>query len=172
MYISKIKLHNFKGFKGDHEITFDKGVNFFVGDNNCGKSSVFEAVDFIRSKKDRNEVITKTELEGDGFVSVEVEFMGEDLESWVGTDAVKKYQSYLIDIDSQKCLRVMRSSETNEIIQDGKNKTLDIGKVRVFNPATNRFENPTGIDTTITALFDAQFVCAYNIKPIFLRMHI
>ncbi len=160
MYISKIKLHNFKGFKGDHEITFDKGVNFFVGDNNCGKSSVFEAVDFIRSKKDRNEVIIKTELEGDGFVSVEVEFMGDDLESWVGTDAVKKYQSYLIDTDEQKGLRVMRSSETNEITQDGKKKTLDIGKVRVFNPKTNQFENPTGIDTTITALFDAQFVWA------------
>jgi len=30
MYISKIKLHNFKGFKGDHEILFDKGVNFLL----------------------------------------------------------------------------------------------------------------------------------------------
>ena len=30
MHISKIKLHNFKGFKGDHEIIFDKGVNFLL----------------------------------------------------------------------------------------------------------------------------------------------
>ncbi|MFC2454122.1 MAG: AAA family ATPase [Candidatus Saccharibacteria bacterium] len=51
MYISKIKLHNFKGFKGDHTIEFDIGVNFFVGDNNCGKSTIFEAIDFIRTKK-------------------------------------------------------------------------------------------------------------------------
>ena len=113
MYISKIKLHNFKGFNSDHEINFDRGVNFFVGDNNCGKSSVFEAIDFIRSKKERNEVITKTELNGDGFVSVEVEFAGNDIETLVTTDALKKYQSYLIDIDGNKSLRVMRSSEAN-----------------------------------------------------------
>lgn len=160
MYISKIKLHNFKGFNGDHEIVFDRGVNFFVGDNNCGKSSVFEAIDFIRSKKERNEVITKTELNGEGFVSVEVEFAGNDIETLVAADALKKYQSYLIDNDGNKSLRVMRSSEANEITQDTKKKTLDISKVRVFNPASNQFENPTGIDSTITALFDAQFVWA------------
>jgi predicted ATP-dependent endonuclease of OLD family len=160
MYVSKIKLHNFKGFKGDHEIVFDKGINFFVGDNNCGKSSVFEAIDFIRSKKERNEVVTKTELEADGIVSVEIEFMGDDIETLVGTDALKKYQSYLIDTNDKKSLRVMRSSEANEITQDSKKKTLDISKVRVFNPTSSQFENPTGIDGTITALFDAQFVWA------------
>ena len=41
MYISKITLHNFKGFKGDHEFNFDKGINFLVGNNNCGKSTLF-----------------------------------------------------------------------------------------------------------------------------------
>lgn len=160
MYISKIKLHNFKGFKTDHEIIFDKGVNFFVGDNNCGKSSVFEAVDFIRTKRDRNEIITKTEIDGDGFISVEIEFKGGDLEALVQTDALKKYQSCLVDTDGQKSLRIMRSSEVTEITQDGKKKNLDIKNVRVFNPTTNQFENPTGIDNTITALFDAQFVWA------------
>lgn len=160
MYISKIKLHNFKGFKGDHEIIFDKGVNFFVGDNNCGKSSVFEAIDFIRTKRDRNEIITKTEIEGDGFISVEIEFKGNDLESLIEIDALKKYKSSLIHTESEKSLLVMRSSEETEITQDGKKKKLDIKNVRVFNPTTNQFENPTGIDNTITALFDAQFVWA------------
>ncbi|EKE16328.1 MAG: hypothetical protein ACD_11C00020G0033 [uncultured bacterium] len=160
MYISKIKLHNFKGFKDDHEILFDKGVNFFVGDNNCGKSSVFEAIDFIRTKKDRSEVITKTESEEDGFVSVEIEFKGEDIESIIKIDALKKYKAYIIDADGEKSLRVVRSSEETEITQDGKKKKLDIKNVRVFNPITNQFENPTGMDNTITALFDAQFVWA------------
>lgn len=160
MYISKIKLHNFKGFKGDHEIIFDKGVNFFVGDNNCGKSSVFEAIDFIRSKKDRSEVITKTEIEKDGSVFVEIEFRGEDIESLIEIDALKKYKSNIIDTDGEKSLRVMRSSEETEIMQDNKKKKLDIKNVRVFNPTTDQFENPTGIDNTITALFDAQFVWA------------
>lgn len=160
MYISKIKLHNFKGFKGDHEILFDKGVNFFVGDNNCGKSSIFEAVEFIRTKKDRSEVITKTEIEEDSFVSVEIEFKGADIESLVEIDALKKYKSYLIDTNGEKSLRVMRSSEEVKIKQNGKDKNLSVGNVRVFNSTTNQFENPTGIDNTITALFDAQFVWA------------
>ncbi|NMC36269.1 ATP-binding protein [Candidatus Beckwithbacteria bacterium] len=160
MYISKIQLHNFKGYKGDHEINFDKGVNFFVGDNNCGKSSVFEAIDFIRTKKNRDEVITKTELEEDDFVSIEIEFVGDDLELLVQTEPLKKYQSYLINSNGQKSIRVMRSSEENEITQGKKSKKLSIGNVRIFNPSTSQFENPTGVDNTITALFDAQFVWA------------
>ena len=75
-------------------------------------------------------------------------------------DALKKYQSYLIDTNGQKSLRVMRSSEETKIQQDKKEKTLSIGNVRVFNPTASQFENPTGIDGTITALFDAQFVWA------------
>jgi len=160
MFISNIKLHNFKGYKGDCEINFDKGVNFFVGDNNCGKSTVFEAIDFIRAKKTRDEVVTKTELNGSDFVSVEIEFKGDDLELLVQIEALKKYQSYLIDTNGEKSIRVMRSSDENEIIQEKKKKTLSIANVRVFNPTTSQFENPTGVDNTITALFDAQFVWA------------
>jgi len=162
MYISKIKLHNFKGFHKEHEIDFDSGLNFFVGNNNCGKSSVFEAIDFIRSKKDRSEVITKTEVENnDEFVSVEIEFSGDDIEKLLDTDALKKYKPYLIiSTDGIKSLRIMRSSDENKITQNGKEKDLSIGNVRVFNSKTNQFENPTGIDNTITALFDAQFVWA------------
>ncbi len=160
MYISKIQLYNFKGFEGSHELILNKGINFFVGDNNCGKSTVFEAIDFIRTKKDRDEIITKTKIEGTEFVSVEIEFKGENIEQLIDTDALKKYKSYLIDADGKKSLRVMRSSEETKITQNGKEKTLSIKNVRVFNPENNKFENPTGIDNTITALFDAQFIWA------------
>lgn len=159
MYISKISLNNFKGFKGEHEINFDKGVNFFVGDNNCGKTSIFEAVEFIRSKKTRDEVITKTATDKD-IVSVEVEFKGDDLQSLIETEPLKKYQSYLIDTTGEKSLRIMRSSDENTITQDKKEKKLSIANVRVFNPSSKQFENPTGVDNTISALFDAQFVWA------------
>lgn len=155
MYISRIKLHNFKGFKGDHELCFDEGVNFFVGDNNSGKSSVFEAIDFIRSKRTRDEVITKKITEED-YVSVEVVFEGDDVEKIIQLEPLKKYQSYV----NNNTLRIMRSSNEESIIQAGKKKNLSINNVRVFNPKSNQFENPTGIDNTITALFDAQFVWA------------
>lgn len=159
MYISRIKLHNFKGFKDDHEVVFDRGVNFFVGNNNCGKSSIFEAIDFIRTKKLKEEVITKNTSEED-FVSVEIELRGEDIELLLEIDALKKYKSYLIDIGGEKCLQILRSSEERIIKQNKKDKCLSIVNVCIFNPTTKQFENPTGSDNTITALFDAQFVWA------------
>lgn len=56
MFIKKLCLSNFKGFIGDnHQITFKvpdgetagSGLNIFVGENNSGKSSIFEAIDFL-----------------------------------------------------------------------------------------------------------------------------
>lgn len=44
MYISKIKLHNFRRFK-DIEIPFNRERNILVGDNESGKSSILQAID-------------------------------------------------------------------------------------------------------------------------------
>jgi predicted ATP-dependent endonuclease of OLD family len=154
MYISKIKLHNFKGFKDTHELNFNEAVNFFVGDNDCGKSSVFEAIDFIiKTSKEKEDIITKTKVNEN--VSVEIEFTGADLDALLETEARKKYKSYLID---NKTLRVMRSSEETKTPQNKKEKTLSIKNVRIYNPKTKQFENFQ--DTTITDLFDPQFIWA------------
>lgn len=44
MYISKIKLHNFRRFR-DFEICFNKERNILVGDNESGKSTILQAID-------------------------------------------------------------------------------------------------------------------------------
>lgn len=44
MHISKIKLHNFRRFK-DTEISFNRGRNILIGDNESGKSSILQAID-------------------------------------------------------------------------------------------------------------------------------
>jgi predicted ATP-dependent endonuclease of OLD family len=135
-------------------------MNFFVGNNNCGKTTVFKAIEFILQGGNKEDFITKNV---DDNVSVEIELKGEDLEKFITTnEELKKYQIFLIDSNSEKSLKIMRSSENNKIQQGGKGKEieLDIKKVRIFNPETKQFENPTGIDKTISALFDAQFVWA------------
>lgn len=43
MYISKLKIKNFKVFK-EVEINFDSNFNLIIGQNNSGKSTVFEAL--------------------------------------------------------------------------------------------------------------------------------
>ncbi len=57
MFIKSLCLSNFKGFIGDnHQINFKtpngkagSGLNIFIGENNSGKSSIFEAVNFLRN---------------------------------------------------------------------------------------------------------------------------
>lgn len=43
MYISRIKLHNFKRFKS-FDKAFNNGLNILVGDNEVGKSTILEAI--------------------------------------------------------------------------------------------------------------------------------
>ena len=77
MYISKIFLKNFRSFKGKHTIELTKGINFFVGNNNCGKTTIFRAIEFIQSGKNIEEYITKG-IDNEP-VSVELEFSGNDI---------------------------------------------------------------------------------------------
>lgn len=43
MFISKMKIHNFKCYR-DFEIDLEEGVNIIVGDNEAGKSTILEAI--------------------------------------------------------------------------------------------------------------------------------
>lgn len=44
MAIQKIKISNFKCFKGLFEIELNKGLNILVGNNETGKSTILEAM--------------------------------------------------------------------------------------------------------------------------------
>ncbi|WP_336249430.1 ATP-dependent nuclease [Stomatohabitans albus] len=168
MYISKIWLHNFKSFSGSHELELCDGINFFVGNNNCGKTTIFKAIEFIQSGKNKLDYITKGKE--DENVCVEIEFSGKDIKDLVDSDHLNlsKYRQYITEIIGSNdeepiySIRVMRSSEETKL--KSKKGVLDIKNVRVYNPSSRekekikRYENPTGIDKTITALFDPQYV--------------
>ena len=47
-FIKKIKLKNFKRFE-NFEVDFDKKLNLFIGDNEAGKSTILNAIDFVVS---------------------------------------------------------------------------------------------------------------------------
>lgn len=162
MYIHKIKLNNFKSFAGEHELEWAPGINFLIGNNNCGKTTIFKALEFIQSGKSKEEVITKDRSRED--VSVEIELRGSDIPTIVDKEelGLKKYQDYVIDNnDGTYSLILLRSSEEAEVIKS--KSPLTIKNIRVLNPLSTekgikRYENPTGIDRTISALFDPLFV--------------
>ena len=57
MFISKVKLQNFRRFR-NIEIRFNRGRNILVGDNESGKSSILQAIDLCaRGSRHRVEEI-------------------------------------------------------------------------------------------------------------------
>lgn len=75
MYISKIKLHNYRRFR-NIEIKFNRGRNILVGDNESGKSTILQAIDLCsRGSRHRVEDIGVETLLNVAAVS---EFMAGD----------------------------------------------------------------------------------------------
>ncbi|MFC3928383.1 ATP-dependent nuclease [Streptococcus caprae] len=155
MFISKITLENFKCFSGKTEIFLDSGMNFFVGDNNAGKTTIFKAIEFIKSGKIKEDWITKSLSDKDE-VSVELELRGEDLSSLLETEKLKKYKPYLID--EEKIIIRRSSKETTWEDSKGKKKSITLKNITFYNPETKDFENPSGIDTVLSSLFETQFI--------------
>lgn len=50
MYISKIKIENYKGFNNHDVIELKKGINLIIGKNNSGKTSLLEALSLQYNK--------------------------------------------------------------------------------------------------------------------------
>ena len=149
-----MRLENFRCFEGVKELTFNSGVNYFVGNNNCGKTTIFRAIEFLKSAKTKDGWITKGKEDED--VSVEITLEGENLADFLEQDDLKKFQPYLINGSK---LIIRKSSELSSWKDGrGKDKEISIKNVSAFNPETRIFENPFGVGDTVSALFDSQFV--------------
>lgn len=165
MRIVEIKLNNFKAFSGEHIIQTDSPVVCFVGENNTGKTSIFAAIDFLKSGIPQGKTIAdlKNKSHQDESVSVEVTIEGS-LRAAIEVFSEEKYQPYVYEVDSKERIRLRRSSEKSTVIQKGKSVELDEKKLTIFNPAQNEFQNPTGFDRAIGSLFETQFIWS-DMKP-------
>lgn len=159
MLIKSICLSNFKGFIGDnHQINFNipdgttlgSGLNIFVGENNSGKSSIFEAVDFlrngikgeidrIRSKREDN-----TQLD---HACIELTFFGDIQNSINHFVQSNKQAAFTSSITSNNELRARRS-------------TLDCKQLDLWNENSQGYSNPSGIDAPFKKLFETNFIWA------------
>lgn len=159
MFIKSICLSNFKGFIGDnHQINFNipdgttlgSGLNIFVGENNSGKSSIFEAVDFlrngikgeidrIRSKREDN-----TQLD---HACIELTFFGDIQNSINHFVQSNKQAAFTSSITSNNELRARRS-------------TLDCKQLDLWNENSQEYSNPSGIDAPFKKLFETNFIWA------------
>lgn len=152
MYFKSLTITNFKSFEGERQITFSKGINYIVGDNNCGKSTIVDALRYlIENVGEQSSLQNKSASED---LSVEAIFAGQDLINIVQSDKYEKLAKYLNDVHEEPYFRVRRSPKVETIAQGRKTVTLDGKKITFWNPETQQFENPTGIDALFRSLVD------------------
>lgn len=152
MYFKSLTITNFKSFKDEKQINFTKGINYIVGDNNCGKSTIVDALRYlIENVGEQPSIQNKSAAEE---LSVEAIFAGQELIDIVHSEKYKKLAKYLNNDQEEPYFRVRRSPKLETIIQSSKTKTLDGKKITFWNPETQKFENPTGIDALFRSLVD------------------
>ncbi|HHI87693.1 MAG TPA: hypothetical protein ENK03_01995 [Candidatus Cloacimonetes bacterium] len=158
MFIHKLKIRNFKCFGNNlAPLNFNipdgrtpgSGLNIFVGENNTGKSTVFEVIDFLRdsTKKSISDFKNKNTNEGED-VSVELTFYGkvnDVIDHFSQANKVSVFKKYVYNHEDQECLRLLRSSENIKAIQ-------------LWDKETKEFKNESGIDAPLKKLFETNFV--------------
>lgn len=161
MFINKITIQNFKSFKYEVVNFFTpkdgNGLNIFVGENNSGKSTLFEAVDFLRN----GPKITLEDLKNKGSENkemfVEIEFVG-NIKDLVEKFSIKKLDEYIDGSDNECRIISRRSDKIYNIKQGKKDVEINSKKIGLWNFTTKQFENPSGIDADFKKLFEIDFI--------------
>ncbi len=134
MKIKNIKIDAFRSIKAINNIELND-FNIFVGQNNHGKTNIFEAIDWLFTGSGEIEEICYMRKTVDFEISVEVEFIG--LQAALSGFKNAKQKKALEDIfEKEDLIRIKRSS--------GYEKGEDL---QLFNPKKNVWENPLGRDT-------------------------
>jgi putative ATP-dependent endonuclease of OLD family len=162
VFIKAMSVENVKSFRGEQIFRFVDGLNFLVGDNNSGKSTVFEALLFLFSGPTATSFTPATfySKDADGPTRVSVDLCG-GIDELVATEKFARLADYAFeDDDGQTVLRLERNSSNREVAQGSRTVTLDVKKLCFWNPSTSQFENPTGIDALAKSILDLEPVWA------------
>lgn len=149
MYVKKLKLANFKSFKGENNIfEFSPHINYFVGNNNAGKSTVIEALEFMSSPRADGETYKNAQCENQPCY-VELTLAGNDIEDQLDKSNVTAAKAKTI----KKCLITKQNEQYLIVRRD----LSDYKTVKFLCKDTeteeSSFENVTGIDKPFTTFF-------------------
>lgn len=161
MYIKRVTIENVKSFQGHHEFTLGPGLNFFVGDNNSGKSTVLEALLFLFQGPTQSRWTPETFYCRDSAEPTRVAAdIAGGVEHLVNQEKFKVLKDFVFEDDGEKILRLERSSEKRTVNQGNKSKSVDVKAVCFWHPEHEQFENVTGIDARVKAIFEFEEVWA------------
>lgn len=162
MYIHSLKLKNFKGFSGESNIIFNKpdgetfgsGLNIFVGENNCGKSTVLQAIDFLRDGSKKSlDLLKFKDASGnqENDAEVELEFEGQvanTITNFAQDNKIKIFNAHIYEcINLREYLKLKRT-------------TLDQKAIQMWKQEDSLFLNVAGIDGSLKKIFETNFIWA------------
>lgn len=166
MFINSIAIKNIKGYHGTHDIKFNipdgategSGLNIFVGENNSGKSTIFEILDLIKdgTKKEPSLLINKSDpaVVFDDF-SIEVTYTGnisENIDAHVQNNKKNSFLNAIYEDNGVEYFKVKRSWN--------KNSPDDIKKINFWSEVDQTYSNPAGIDAPFKKFYDNNFIWA------------
>lgn len=166
MFIKSIEVENFKGYHGSHSIDFNvpngttdgSGLNIFVGENNSGKSTIFEALDFIKdsTKKDPSSIVNKSDptiVLND--LSVCVTYCGNitaSVNSHVQANKRASFINNVYSVGGVENFKVKRSWDSTS--------PDDMKKINFWDDVSRTYSNPSGIDAPFKKFYDNNFIWA------------
>lgn len=187
MYISELELKNFRAYKGCVNISFKNNLVYITGENNVGKTTIFDAIYLLLNGTTRQflEEENKNKMAKDKHTSISITFAGDDISSIISqfvTDTRKRdvFLEYVYHKgDDKEYFSIGRSDEvTIWENSTGREYETDPGALCVYNAEADRFENPSGIEKPLQAMFNCVRVDANssvenetrNIKKILLDL--
>lgn len=154
MYFSKLIINNFRSFKGKYEFSFKQGKNFLVGNNNVGKTTIFEAIDFLFNGLKRNQDIEDLVNNKSDSESMYVKIICSDVTNQIIDE--KKFSKFI----SNGSLTLIRGTHIKMIDTKGKSVIANERKLLYLNVETNKYQNPAGINNATKHFIDPTFVYA------------
>lgn len=151
MYVKTLRLANFKSFTGDDNLfSFSPAINYLVGNNNAGKSSILEAIDFIRNGCSDVDDIKSVSPNGK-YYYVEITLAKNIKEQMQSSNLdekqIKNLSKYIDLEDGEETLTARRYfTDTDSCKKIQLKKRKDTGEID--------YTNSTGIDAPFKSLFN------------------
>ncbi len=142
MKIKTIKVNNFKSLR-EIEVTA-ASFNVFVGQNNHGKTNLFQAIEWFYTGKTDTDAIRHINADASEEVSVEIEFSEakQGLDRITSEDNKTKLRSFLGDSDTMRVRRITSLPKERSLLhpESGQWKKAPTGADSAFNNCIPRFE--------------------------------
>ncbi len=163
MFIKEIKITNFKCFGNTkNQLRFNipdgktegSGLNILVGNNNTGKSTIFESIFFLRNGSQKDiETIKNLNASKKSSFKVELTFSGNlngTINQFAQQNKKQVIKKYIFNINDKESIKLRRSF----------NNKKDSRSISLWDNKTHKYKNASGIDAVMKRLFDFGFIWA------------